>query len=207
MRSPMRPPCGRWHCRAAKQKTLSIIGSKGAAGFRPNPHQSLPADESARQHPMMTPTPRQNIPPWPAIQAAITIPPQRASKDQLSELMVTSRHSSLRSGCKAADAISPARSPWAGRPRRAGRPDHAAPAPRPAGRCYAPEYRQQRCAEPEASKPHCWPTMHILPWNRWVNSTQVGRSCLMPTVRPRSDVLGRDCPSAALPASSLPVAA
>ena len=29
------------------------------------------------------------------------------------------------------------------------------------------------CAEPEASKPHCWPTMHILPWNRWVNSSKV----------------------------------
>ena len=32
---------------------------------------------------------------------------------------------------------------------------------------------QPNSAEPEASKPHCWPTMHILPWNRWVNSSKV----------------------------------
>jgi len=28
-------------------------------------------------------------------------------------------------------------------------------------------------AEPEASKLHCRPTMHILPWNRWVNLSKV----------------------------------
>ena len=108
--------------RQAKKNTLDYRKQRGGGVSPPQPLTNLcQQTESARQHPMMTPTPRQNIPPWPAIQAAITIPPQRASKDQLSELMVTSRHSSLRSGCKAADAISPAarEALGRGRPRRA----------------------------------------------------------------------------------------